>query len=299
MKSYRIEKEHEIMAKTGIEFFHYQMRQDHTVVLAHIHPAVEILFLLRGSFLITTDDSSVSAEAGSVVLFRSNSVHCIRSLSGGDADYYVLKIKPTLIMELSEPTYRDVYLRCLALNAKANKCVWTKKEADECGLHKALEYLLTESESQLPGTDIAMKIGTASVLLALLRDLLRGLPSEEERELPGNDIIRRIYDVTFFVHSHYSENLTAADCASMAFMSYSYFSRMFLRITGKSFKEYLNLTRIHYAEKALLAGKKSVTEIASDCGFNNVSYFISVYKKLKGVTPHTIRNGQKQSVDSL
>jgi len=77
---------------------------------------------------------------------------------------------------------------------------------------------------------------------------------------------------------------------AMAYMSYSYFSRCFYRITGKSFKEYLNLTRINRAEKAILTTDKSVTEIAGDCGFNSVSYFISTYKKLKGVTPLSLRN---------
>ena len=52
-----------------------------------------------------------------------------------------------------------------------------------------------------------------------------------------------------------------------------------------SFKEYLNLTRVNHAERLLMTTQKSVTEISSLCGYNNVSYFISVYRRLKGRTP--------------
>ena len=76
------------------------------------------------------------------------------------------------------------------------------------------------------------------------------------------------------------------DCSRVACMSYSYFSRSFRAITGKNFKEYLNQIRVAHAEKALLTTDRSVTEVANHCGYDNVSYFISVYKHLKGETPH-------------
>jgi len=69
-------------------------------------------------------------------------------------------------------------------------------------------------------------------------------------------------------------------------MSYSYFSRSFRRVTGLSFKKYLNQTRINRAEQMLLTGNGSVSEIAMECGYNSISYFISVYKSIKGTTPY-------------
>ncbi|MBQ6824219.1 MAG: helix-turn-helix transcriptional regulator, partial [Clostridia bacterium] len=59
---------------------------------------------------------------------------------------------------------------------------------------------------------------------------------------------------------------TAEDCSSHVFLSYSYFSRSFKRITGHTFKDYLNITRINQAEKALVSTRKPITEIAAECG---------------------------------
>ena len=54
---------------------------------------------------------------------------------------------------------------------------------------------------------------------------------------------------------------------------------------GKSFREYLNMTRINRAQQMLLTTNKSVTEISSACGYNNVSHFIATYRQIKGITP--------------
>jgi AraC-like DNA-binding protein len=39
----------------------------------------------------------------------------------------------------------------------------------------------------------------------------------------------------------------------------------------------------------LLSTNKSIMDVAFDCGFNNVSYFIKVFKQLKGSTPLSYR----------
>ena len=133
-----------------------------------------------------------------------------------------------------------------------------------------------------------MRAAAASILLSVLRDT-QTEESESAQDEMTDDILRRIYDLTVYINSHYSENLSAAECAAKAYMSYSYFSRCFFRVTGKSFKDYLNTARVNNAEKLLCTTDKSVTLIATECGFNNVSYFITVYKRLKGMTPHAAR----------
>jgi AraC-like DNA-binding protein len=68
-------------------------------------------------------------------------------------------------------------------------------------------------------------------------------------------------------------------------LSYSYFSRSFKRVMGMSFKKYLNMIRVNRAEQMLITGDHSVSEVAIECGYNSISYFISVYRSLKGTTP--------------
>ena len=287
MKEYRYEQEQAVITKTGIEFFLQKMPNSVGRVNPHVHSAIEILYIVKGRFRMFADDTEVVVGEGCTVLFRSNAVHKIFPLSPGESFYYVLKVKPALIMDFSSPDERGSYLMDLALRTGDRKVMWTAKESEDSGISAEILNIAKEAERRDYGYDIAMKAGAARVLLAILRDT-RPIESRLDCGLSENNI-RRIYDVTVYINSHYGENLTAADCAARAIMSVSYFSRCFAKVTGKSFKDYLNTVRVGHAEKALATTDRSVTEIAADCGFSNVSYFISVYKKLKGITPLAAR----------
>lgn len=289
MKPYRVEAEQESISQTGIEFFYYDFQNRKNYVSPHIHSAVELLWIKSGEYQIFADDRELFAGAGDTVLFRSNTIHRICSQTQGDVGYYVFKFSPAFLLDLAGPENRGLYLLRLALNTKDGKSVWTAAESEANGLRDAFGVLVEAFEHPSHASDVAMKVGASSVILALLRDLLPEAEQSAEEPMPGAEAMRRIYDVTVYINQHYAEALNAADCAAMAYMSYSYFSRCFFRITGKSFKEYLNVTRINRAERALLCSEKSVTEIAGDCGFNSVSYFIATYKRIKGTTPFSVR----------
>lgn len=288
MNNYRYESEREIITKTGIEFFLQKMPNEVGKVNPHMHSAIEMLYIKSGRFRMFAEDREIIADEGSLVLFRANTVHRVFMLTERESFYYVLKVKPSLIMDFSSSEHRISYLLNLAMNRNGQKIFWSAEEAKENGIADLIKKIAFESESGSYGSDIAIKAYTAQILLAVLRDTEEGLNLIQVNKMTDN-AIRRIYDITVYMNSHYAENITAADCAAKAFMSESYFSRCFFSVTGKSFKDYLNGVRINRAEKEIFSTDRSVTEIAADCGFSNVSYFISVYKKLKGTTPKKAR----------
>ena len=94
MDTYRYEQEQAVITKTGIEFFMQKMPNEAGRVNPHVHSAIEILHIIKGSFHVITDSADVVAGEGSTVLIRSNTVHRIIPLSSGESFYYVLKVKP-------------------------------------------------------------------------------------------------------------------------------------------------------------------------------------------------------------
>lgn len=290
MEQYFHEPENKPVYRDGIEFFLQRFTVasvDTPIVRAHIHSAIEILFIDSGDFLIYADDIPYQVGPGDTVLLRSKTIHRIYSRQTTECSYYVLKINPSLICDFSFPDQGYRYLIRFAINDRHSKTLWTCRESRDCGILQALDGLKQEHKRRSFGFDFAMKLHAAAILLAMLRSITTA--PEQDSSLDNENIVRRIYNAMLYINAHYSENLTAEDCSSQAFMSYSYFSRCFRRVSGKSFKEYLNQVRINHAEKALLSGESSITEIASSCGFNSVSYFISTYKKIKGITPLEFR----------
>ena len=68
-------------------------------------------------------------------------------------------------------------------------------------------------------------------------------------------------------------------------MSPKYFCRFFQEMTHRTPVDYLNYYRIERACYQLLTTDQSITEVAYNSGFNDLSYFIKTFKKYKGTTP--------------
>ena len=60
-------------------------------------------------------------------------------------------------------------------------------------------------------------------------------------------------------------------------------------MTGKTPIEYLKDYRVERAARKLLGSDMPITQIAYTCGFNDLSYFIKTFKKIKGCTPKNYR----------
>ncbi|MBR5152978.1 MAG: helix-turn-helix transcriptional regulator [Clostridia bacterium] len=63
-----------------------------------------------------------------------------------------------------------------------------------------------------------------------------------------------------------------------------YFCKKFKKMTGISYIQYVNSTRLHLAGGILKNGF-SINEAADQCGFENISYFTQAFKKEFGVSP--------------
>ena len=74
--------------------------------------------------------------------------------------------------------------------------------------------------------------------------------------------------------------------------SRSYVSKLFRENTGSSFCEYLTSLRLSKACEMLHSTDSSVLDVSLACGFQNVSYFIQVFKKRYGMTPLVFRSNK-------
>ena len=92
-----------------------------------------------------------------------------------------------------------------------------------------------------------------------------------------------------YLSAHYSEPVTLAQTAKSAGVHPSYLSSLFRKITGLTFKDYLNNIRIEHALELLKNTDYPIMEIAISCGFNDQSYFSKVFKKQTGMTPRQFR----------
>ncbi len=246
---------------------------------AHIHSAIEMLLVKSGKFEIYANERKYEAGEGDLVLLRSNTIHHTYSLTE-NASYYVIRMRPSLFAELSNGEADSRLLLFFTVDKPELDCFFPKTQTEGTSLGRAISNFCDEMSRKSVAKSIGITLASANILLEILR---RG-------QTPQTDVTDSkascIYNTIVYINKNYAKPITAADCAAIAGMSYSYFSRTFKSVVGKSFKEYLNETRINHAQKLLMSQDITVTEAASTCGFDSVSYFISVYKNLKGITPY-------------
>ena len=104
----------------------------------------------------------------------------------------------------------------------------------------------------------------------------------------------RIKPVLEYIEAHYSEPLSLDTLASVAGMNSRYFCRVFYSLTNSTPINYLNFYRIEHAAYLIESTDMQITDVASECGFWESSYFTKVFKKYKGTTPQKYRQQTKK-----
>ena len=84
------------------------------------------------------------------------------------------------------------------------------------------------------------------------------------------------------------------ELAEISGFSYSYFKKVFIAKYGVSPVKYITQRRMNYACELLSIGKYTVSDVAQLCGYENVYYFSTVFKKHKGISPKNYVAATKQ-----
>lgn len=92
-----------------------------------------------------------------------------------------------------------------------------------------------------------------------------------------------------FISEHYSEPLSLEQVAKAVNTSSFYFCKMFKRITGLNFTEYVSRVRIERAKNLLLNPNLRISEIAFEVGFQSLTHFNRVFRKMVGLSPTDYR----------
>ena len=88
-----------------------------------------------------------------------------------------------------------------------------------------------------------------------------------------------------YVENNYDQKLTIAEVADIIGFSESHFMRYFKETMGTSFIDYLKEYRLTMAARLLQSSEDSVLSIATEVGFDNLSYFNRAFKARYHMTP--------------
>lgn len=93
-----------------------------------------------------------------------------------------------------------------------------------------------------------------------------------------------------FIEQNHAEDLSLGAVAKAVNTSTFYFCKMFKKATGINFTEYVSRVRIEKSKNLLLNPNLRVSEIAYEIGFQSLTHFNRVFKKIVGQSPTEFRS---------
>lgn len=203
--------------------------------------------------------------------------HCQRDLPGQPVTLYTIHYRPELLRP--EITRELKAAGTLPLDLKGPGADQVRRILD------IVQEMMFEQETQ--------RIGWEALLIARLTDLA---VLSLRRTCGGPIRIDRLDEsgtrVALYVARLKTEFYTAVfldDAARSVGLGRRRFSELFREITGESWRRHINKLRMDYAKKLLVSTERSVTAIAFECGFEELSHFHHSFKASYGTTPVSFR----------
>ncbi len=260
----------------------------------HWHNEVELILLLSGSLKLKFhNDSSavVNCMPGDIILIAPGTLHeYISNSAGGEklillfdlANYSQVSALVPLIKTL--PPYTHISQNAYPVEvARLHNYFW---EIDRLyGQRDEFQQISVYSLVSL----ILAQIGSMH-----LSDYNTDAISAD----PQRKNINKLIEVTNYIDSHRSDDLTVEQLAALAGFSKFHFERLFKSYMGISCYQYITKRRVLMAQELLGDTDLSVMDIALQSGFFSLSTFNRVFKEMNKCSPTEYRKLYRTGADS-
>jgi AraC family transcriptional regulator len=105
---------------------------------------------------------------------------------------------------------------------------------------------------------------------------------------------KRAVEAALWIHAHSHESLALEDVARQVDLSAFHFLRLFSRVIGVTPHQYLLRSRLAHAARLLAQDERTVTDIALDVGFADLSNFVRTFGRAAGISPQAFRKLRHQ-----
>lgn len=243
------------------------------------HHASSISFVRKGSFGYRARGRHYELVAGSVLIGRAGDDYvCSHDHVCGD-ECLSLQLSPDLVETLGDddaiwslgalpPTPELMVLAELADAAAARRDGIAPNEA---GLLMAARFIA-----------VAGKASAAKTALSGRKPAIS----------PARDR-RRAVEAALWLEQHAHQAIDLDSVSQQAGLSPFHFLRLFARVLGVTPHQYLVRCRLRHAARLLADPARSVTDVAFDVGFADLSNFVRTFRRAAGVSPRAFRKCAK------
>lgn len=258
---------------------------DFMQVPLHWHDEVEFIYVKKGCGTISVDFTTYKVQADDIALILPGELHAINGLPDQTMEYENIIFHPELLEASGADMSFHTFLYPLFSLQLAVPAVLTKKDSAYATVRSCLDKNDHICMSFPAGYPLAIKGNLFALFFALYTSY-----ADRKRSPSAKKNLDKLKAVIKYVELNYASPMTIAQMADLAGFSESHFMKYFKQAMGVPFTSYLNSYRLTMAGRLLLQSDDTILSIATEVGFDNLSYFNRAFKKQYGMTPSAYRS---------
>lgn len=261
-----------------LQYYYLDKEQPQYVMETHWHNDFEIIRVLSGRFNVYLDNELHTLNGGDVIFVECGRLH--RGIPE-ECAYECIVFDLNMLRRRSE----DAAERLLAPIVKGEVGVRCRLSPDDSSLYPCVSALFETVRNPFRYYELC----TYSLLFRLFAELYAGGYALHSYRTKRSSQVERISGLLDWIDENYARHITLDRLSQISGISRKYICRIFKKYTDKTPICYINEIRIENACYELSSENISVTDVAYNNGFDDVSYFSKLFKAHKGISPSEYR----------
>ncbi|RIX52649.1 AraC family transcriptional regulator [Paenibacillus nanensis] len=257
------------------------------VIDCHWHDEAEFFYCLQGETLFQVDTDYFVVRAGEAVFVDGGDIHAAHAHGDDGCSFFSLVFNTSLLASANYDAVQEKLVLPLVERQATFPRHIKPEDPYSAGLIAHIAAIMNSCSEELPGFEGAVK-GRLYLMLAELaasgKSCSRTASSRSE-----SSKIERLKTVIQYIQQNYERQIRLSELAALIPMSEGHFSRFFKSMTRQTPMDYINSYRIRQAAELLRQPERKISAIALEVGFDNISYFIRVFRKTMNCSPSDFR----------
>ena len=239
----------------------------------HWHREIEIIYVRSGTVNVTISGENYAGTPGDIFVVNPGELHLMGN-QNLDADYFAFVFPLDLISFQTDDYLENHYL--LPLRSGTIQILPQMPDAYLPQLDEICQCMISEHEKK--------RSDLLTIRIELLRLFLFFINHDLFTTTPGR-VNSMDKEMITYIRQNYMNPISLADLSNQFHLSEKYLSRYFKEHFQLPFTQYLRHLRLTNAKTLLVSTDLPITQIALQCGFFNVSYFIRAFKETYKCSP--------------
>lgn len=245
---------------------------------AHLHHAVEIIYLLEGNLTVTMESSVREYHVGECVLINADIIHSTKCTAPNKAILFQI---PLSFLSLYLPDAEQLVFNLD--NPEGSDIRRTKLDI----FKDTLTQMQVVNDIRPEGFILRFNSLLFEILFQLLHNFsIRVVHSNQSQRDKDRARLDTILD---YINQNYRRHISIEEIAGVAYLQSGYFCRFFKKCMGITFLEYQNELRLSYIYQDIIATDDSIKDILERHGFTNYKLFRRMFSEHFGATPTEVR----------